>query len=75
MNLQAEKLHLIQLLLDIEDPKILSKIEALIKINSKESKQNNWDIDLEKEIQEAINQADNGALIPHKEAVGKLKRW
>ena len=71
MNLQAEKLELVQAILDIEDISLVKEVKALLK-----KQDHDWFDDLSREQQESvmrgIAQADRGEGIPHEEAVKRL---
>ncbi len=71
MNLQAEKLKLVQAILNIDSLKLIKDVEALIM-----SQEHDWFDDLS-EIQQqsvlrGIEQADRGETISHKEAIARL---
>ena len=71
MDLQAEKLNLVQAILDIEDISIIKKVKKILK-----KADHDWFDDLTEEQQEgvfrAIEQADRGEGIPHEEAIIRL---
>jgi hypothetical protein len=71
MDLQAEKLNLVQAILDIEDISLIKKIKNLLK-----KREHDWFDDLTEEQQESvrigIEQADRGEGIPHEEALKRL---
>ena len=71
MDIQAEKLSLVQAILDIDDVNLLKKVKNLLK-----KKEHDWFDDLSEEQQqdvfEAIEQADRGEGIPHEEAMARL---
>lgn len=65
MNIQAEKIELIKLLLNTENPKI---IEAIKKIFKKEETSDFWDdlsIDQRAEIEKASLEIENGEVIDY----------
>ena len=74
MDIQAEKIRLIEWLAGLNDTKILSEFISL-----KKKKEMDWwdEISAEerKEIEEGLKQADNGELIPHEEVMSKYKKW
>lgn len=74
MDVQAEKLTLIQWLADLEDIEILQKIISL-----KKSKEEDWWSELNaeerSEIEIGIDQADKGEVISHSDAMAKYKKW
>jgi len=71
MNLQAEKLKLVQAVLDIEDVGLIKALEDLLKINEQD-----WFDDLsddqQKSVMRGIAQADRGKTISHQEAAARL---
>lgn len=71
MDLQAEKLKLIQAILNIDDINVLKDIENLLKIEGPD-----W-FDAMSESQRqsvlrGLEEADRGEIISHKEAIEKL---
>jgi hypothetical protein len=74
MNLQAEKLELVRMILDVEDKSILKRIKSLIETEEDDF----WDElhdDVKAGIEEGIAQLERGEGIPHEEAIKRLKRW
>ena len=73
MDLQAEKLDLLQQILDINDIGIIKKVKNLLK---KQEKEHDWFDDLSEEQQQSImrglEQADRGETISHEEAMARL---
>ena len=71
MNLQAEKLKLVQAVLDIEDIDLIKEVESLL-----ETRHRDWFDDLSEEQQQSVlrglAQADRGEGISHKEAIARL---
>lgn len=74
MDIQAEKLRLIEWLAGLNDTKTLSEFISL-----KKKKEVDWwdEISAEErnEIEEGLKQADNGELISHEEVMSKYKKW
>ena len=72
MDLQAEKLELVQAILDIEDISVVKKVKALLK-----KKEHDWFDDLSEEQQEAIDRSienlDKGERIPHAEVAARFR--
>ena len=70
MDIQAEKLRLIEWLASLRDSKTISELIAF-----KKSKETDWwdEISLEEkaEIEEGLAQADRGELVPHKQVMAK----
>jgi hypothetical protein len=71
MDLQAEKLKLIQAILNIDDINLIMGIESLLKIEGPD-----WFDAMSESQQQSVlrglEQADNGEVISHKEAIEKL---
>ena len=74
MDIQAEKLRLIEWLAGLNDSKTLYEFITL-----KKKKEVDWwdEISAEErtEIEEGLAQADRGELIPHEEVMAKFKKW
>jgi predicted transcriptional regulator len=74
MDIQAEKIRLIEWLAGLNDSETLREFLALKKAREEDW----WDLlsDQERqEIYEGLEQADKGELIPHKEIMEKFKQW
>jgi hypothetical protein len=74
MNIELEKIKLAQKIFNIESEDLIGKIKDFI---SKEEV-DVWDTvpnEVKVAIEKSISQADNGELIPHEDAIKKLKRW
>jgi len=71
MDLQAEKLSLVQAVLDIEDISLIKEIKGLLK-----SRTHDWFDDLSEDQQQSVlrglEQADRGETITHEEAIARL---
>jgi hypothetical protein len=71
MDIQAEKLKLVQAVLNINDAVLIKEIEDLLNKHNYD-----WFDDLEKDQQQSVmrglEQADRGETITHKEAVARL---
>ena len=71
MDLQAEKLKLIQAILNIDDINLIMGIESLLKIEGPD-----WFDAMSESQQESVlrglEQAERGETISHKEAIEKL---
>jgi len=74
MDIQAEKLRLIEWLAGLNDTKVFSEFITL-----KKAKEADWwdEISAEErsEIEEGLAQADRGELVPHKEVMAKYQKW
>ena len=74
MDIQAEKLQLIEWLARLNDATTLKRFIAL----KKEKEKDWWDhlsAEEKAEIEEGLAQADRGELLPHKEVMAKYKKW
>jgi predicted transcriptional regulator len=71
MDLQAEKLKLVQAVLNINDAVIIKEIEDLLKSHS-----HDWFDDLNEDQQQSVirglEQADRGETVTHREAIARL---
>lgn len=74
MDIQAEKLRLIEWLASLRDSNTISELIAF-----KKSKEVDWwdEISSEEkaEIEEGLAQADSGEVVPHKEVMAKHDKW
>jgi predicted transcriptional regulator len=73
MNMQAEKLGLIQWLAQLTDERMIIKIKAL-----RNEKSDWWDIitaEEKAEIEEGLLQADKGEVKPNSEIRKKYEKW
>lgn len=76
MNLEAEKLKLVKMILDIDSETTINKLKAFI--GHETDNTDFWDElhdDLKAEVEEAIRQADAGMAIPHSEVVKEYSKW
>lgn len=74
MDIQAEKLQLIEWLARLNNTAILKRFITL----KKEEEKDWWDQlskDEKEEIEEGLAQADRGELVSHKEVMAKYKKW
>jgi len=71
MDLQAEKLKLVQAVLNINDVSLIKEVEDLLK-----SRNHDWFDDLSEDQQQSVirglEQADRGETITNKEAIARL---
>lgn len=74
MNIELEKIKLAQQIFTIESEELLVKIREFISHEQVDI----WDEltdEVKASIDKGIAQANSGQLIPHEEAIKKLKRW
>ncbi len=74
MDIQTEKLRLIQWLAGVNDPDTIREFVDL----KKAKKVDWWDTISEgerAEIDEGLAQADRGEVVPHDEVMSKYKKW
>jgi hypothetical protein len=71
MDIQAEKLSLVQAILDIDDAGLIKKVKKILK-----KREHDWFDDLTEEQQQSVDRAleqlDRGEGIPHAEAMTRL---
>ncbi|WP_162340438.1 hypothetical protein [Cyclobacterium salsum] len=74
MDIQTEKLRLIEWLAGLNDTEILNEFITL-----KKRKEVDWwdgiSAEERSEIEEGLAQADRGEVVPHEEAMEKYKKW
>ena len=71
MDIQAEKIHLIEWLASLNKPSVIKKLVAL-----KEKETDWWDKISEEEkseIKEGLAQADRGQVVPHRKVMDRYK--
>ncbi|MEQ8555130.1 MAG: hypothetical protein RIC06_00645 [Cyclobacteriaceae bacterium] len=74
MDIQTEKLRLIEWIAGLNDPKTLNEFITL----KKQREEDWWDTigdDEREEIQEGLGQADRGEVVDHKTAMEKYQKW
>jgi predicted transcriptional regulator len=74
MDIQAEKLELINWLSNLKDVEVLNRFIAL----RKQQETDWWDLisDEEKrEIEEGLQQIERGEVVPHEEVMAKYNQW
>ena len=74
MDIQAEKLQLIEWLARLNNTKVLKRFISLKKAQEKDW----WDqisVEEKAEINEGLAQADRGEVTSHKEVMDKYKKW
>ena len=74
MNLQAEKLSLVQSILDINNRELLMELKTLIKQNEVDWFDNLSNAQKE-DVLEDINDADQGRTMSHQKIVEKFGKW
>ncbi len=73
MNIQAEKIELMKLILETDNPSILSSIKKILK---KESKKDFWDTlpqSQKDEILKSIEEIENGEIVDYEDFIKKHK--
>ncbi|HEU5290274.1 MAG TPA: hypothetical protein VFU05_06500 [Cyclobacteriaceae bacterium] len=74
MDIQAEKLQLIEWLARLNNTATLKRFITL----KKEQEKDWWDqlsAEEKSQIEEGLAQADRGEVVPHKEVMAKYKKW
>ena len=73
MNIQAEKIELVKMILETDNPSILSSIKKMLK---RESKKDFWDTlpqSQREEIMKGIEEIENGEIIDFDDFIKKHK--
>lgn len=73
MDIQAEKIQLIEWLASINKPSVIKKLMSL-----KDTEKDWWDEISEEEkseIKKGLSQADKGQVVPHHQVMDKYKGW
>ena len=63
MDVQAEKLELIKLLLNTDSPSIIDKVKSIFKEEVNNDFWNELSLDQQQKLEESIEQAKNGEVI------------
>ncbi len=74
MDIQSEKLQLIEWLVRLNDATVLKQFITLKKKQEKDW----WDqlsAEEKSEVEEGLAQADRGEVVSHKEVMAKYKKW
>jgi predicted transcriptional regulator len=74
MNIDAEKLKLVQMIVDIKSEETIARIKNFVKKEQTDF----WDeLDevVKADVEEAIKQADAGMGIPHEEVAKEYSKW
>ncbi len=73
MNIQAEKIELVKMILETDNPSILSSIKKLLK---RESKKDFWDTlpqSQKEDIMKGIEEIENGEIVDYEDFIKKHK--
>jgi hypothetical protein len=73
MNIQAEKLELVRMILDTDNPRILASIKGLFKITENEDFWDNLPQFQKEEILKGIEEIENGETLDYKEFIKKYR--
>lgn len=74
MDIQTEKLQLIEWLARLNNTAVIKRFIAL----KKEQEKDWWDQlskEEREEIEEGLSHADRGEVVPHEEVMAKYKKW
>jgi len=76
MNIHAEKLQLVKMLLETSDVKILGQIRAIFEDrSSKGDIWDEWDDEVKADVEQALEELDRGEGIPHEKVMSEFARW
>ncbi len=74
MNIQAEKLDILQVIMNSNDEGLIMDLKAFLS-----SRESDWFDALsenqQKDVLEGLDQADRGDVVPHEEAVKLFGKW
>lgn len=73
MNIQAEKLELVRLIVETDNPSILASIKRLFQKESKEDFWNKLSDDQRTEILEGLKEVEEGEVADYQEFIKKHK--
>ncbi|GAB1858541.1 hypothetical protein MHTCC0001_33800 [Flavobacteriaceae bacterium MHTCC 0001] len=71
--MQAIKLDLINWLVNLKDEAVLSKITSLKNSTPNKDWYDELSEDYQKDLQKGLDDIDNGRVIPHEQAIAKIK--
>jgi len=75
MDIQAEKIKLVQYLLNINSEKAISRIKDFIVDQKQDDFWDELPQEVKMEVEEAISQLKNGEGIPHDKVMKKYEKW
>jgi predicted transcriptional regulator len=74
MNIQAEKLDILQTIIGINDESLIMDVKAFLS-DRKADWFDELNDDQQKDVLEGITQADRGEIVPHDEVVKLFGKW
>ena len=75
MYIQAEKIELVKMILETDNPSILSSIKKILK---RDSKKDFWDTLSQaqrEDIMKGIEEIENGEIVDYEDFIKKHKQW
>jgi hypothetical protein len=72
MNIQAEKIELVKMLLDTESPEIIESIKNIFKKENSSDFWNELSLAEQNEIKQGIEELDNGKRISYESFLNKI---
>lgn len=75
MNIQAEKIKLAQYILSISSEESIQKIKNYIINQKQEDFWNELPLEIQREVEEAIKELENGKGITHEKVMKKYEKW
>jgi hypothetical protein len=73
MNIQAEKIELMKMILETDNPSILNSIKRILKIEKKKDFWETLPTDQREEILKAIEEIENGEIVDYDDFIKKYK--
>jgi DUF438 domain-containing protein len=72
MNIQAEKIELVKMLLDTENPEIIESIKNIFKKENSSDFWNELSLAEQNEIKQGIEELDNGKRVSYESVLKKI---
>jgi predicted Zn-ribbon and HTH transcriptional regulator len=73
MNIQAEKIELVKMILETDNPSILSSIKKMLKRNSKKDFWDTLSQAQREDIMKGIEEIENGEIVDYEDFIKKHK--
>lgn len=73
MNIQAEKIQIIKMILETDNPVILESIKNIFRKEKKKDFWNSLSISQQKEIESGITEIENGEVVDYDEFMRKYR--
>ncbi len=74
MNIQAEKLHLVKMILETENPKVLESVKKLLSGGKNTDFWNSLTINQKREIESGIAEIETGLAVDYESIMSKHRK-